>query len=74
MSDIMSTMLHVPRRVSLAIAAPAHLLAVKIYLIAAIAGADLYAPAGTIRSTDTQTFQRRSGLIVPSVVAIDARR
>src|SRR4051812_4195252 len=45
MSDIM---MHVPRRVSLAIAAPVPILAYKMYLLAALVGSDLYAPAGTI--------------------------
>lgn len=45
MSDIMHH--RVPRRVSLAIAAPVTILAYKMYLLAALAGTDLYAPATT---------------------------
>jgi hypothetical protein len=45
MSDIM---MRTPRRVSLAIAAPVPVLAYKMYLLAALVGTDLYAPADTI--------------------------
>jgi hypothetical protein len=63
MSDVMSATLRVPRRVSLTIAVPATLAAYKMYLIAALAGADLYAPAGTVSFLFGNWHVRRGDII-----------